>query len=361
MHDTSGPPPGNADPPAPQAIAGTAGTAVAARRTRRLVGLAVLVLLLGAASLGSVLIGARALSPDTVWQALTATAGAEADIIVNDIRLPRTALGVMAGVSLGLAGALMQGHTRNPLGDPSILGVTFGAALAVVLGIAFLDITALYTQAWLAFAGAGVAVVVVYLIGSVPGRGPTPVTLALAGTAVSWLAYSVVSGLVLLDRSTMDDFRFWRVGSLVGRDPEILVPMLVVVAAGAVLGLANAGALNALALGEDTARALGHRVGRARVVGLTAITLLTGVTVAACGPIAFVGLIVPHLARGIVGADHRWLLPYSALMGAILLLAADVLGRFLAPPGELQVGIVLALVGAPFFIYIVRRRRLLAL
>ncbi|MFY7070079.1 FecCD family ABC transporter permease [Nocardiopsis changdeensis] len=359
MHDTSGPPPGNADPPAQRAIA--ADTAVAARRSRRLAGLAALVLLLCAASLGSVLIGARALSPDTVWQALTATAGAEADIIVNDIRLPRTALGIMAGVSLGLAGALMQGHTRNPLGDPSILGVTFGAALAVVLGIALFDITALYTQAWLAFAGAGAAAAAVYLIGSVPGRGPTPVTLALAGTAVSWLAYSVVSGLVLLDRSTMDDFRFWRVGALVGRDPEILPPMLAVVAVGTALGLANAGALNALALGEDTAKALGHRVGRARVVGLTAITLLTGVTVAACGPIAFVGLIVPHLARGIVGADHRWLLPYSALMGAILLLAADVLGRFLAPPGELQVGIVLALVGAPFFIYIVRRRRLLAL
>ncbi|MDE3725268.1 iron ABC transporter permease [Nocardiopsis sp. N85] len=357
MYDTSGPPPVTAT----AAPIATAGATVAARRTRRLAGLLLLVLLLGAAALASVLIGARGLTPDIVWRALTDTAGAEADIIVRDIRLPRTALGVLAGISLGMAGALMQGHTRNPLGDPSILGVTFGAALAVVVGIAFFDLTAVHVQTWLAFAGAGVAVVVVYLIGSVPGRGPTPLTLALAGTAVSWLAYSLTSGLVLLDRSTMDDFRFWRVGSLIGRDPEILGPMLPVVIVGVVLGLANAGALNALALGEDTARALGHRVGRARVVGLTAITLLTGVTVAACGPIAFVGLIVPHLARGLVGADHRWLLPYSALMGAVLLLAADVLGRFLAPPGELQVGVVLALVGAPFFIHIVRRRRLLSL
>jgi iron complex transport system permease protein len=332
-----------------------------ARRARRIAGLAVLVLMLGLAVLASVMVGARALSPDTVWRALTATAGGEADIIVHEIRLPRTALGVLAGVSLGLGGALMQGHTRNPLGDPSILGVTFGAALAVVLGIALAGVTGVQAQFALAFGGATLAAVIVYAIGSVPGRGPTPITLALAGTAVSWLCYSLVSGLVLLDQATMDDFRFWRVGSLVGRDPDIVPQLLPFVVAGTFLALTNASALNALALGEDTARALGHRVGRARVAGLLAVTLLTGATVAACGPIAFVGLIVPHVARGVVGADHRWLLPYSALMGAVLLLSADVLGRFLAPPGELQVGVVLALLGAPFFIYVVRRRRLLAL
>lgn len=336
-------------------------SAVAARRSRRVAGLGLLVLLLAAAVAASVLVGARTLDPGTVWQALTADAGPEANTIVNEIRLPRTVLGLLAGISLGLGGALMQGHTRNPLGDPSILGVTFGAALAVVTGIYFFGITALHTQAWFAFAGAGAAVVLVYAVASVPGRGPTPVTLALAGTAVSWLAYSVASGMVLLDQSTMENFRFWRVGSLVGRDPSIIPQMVPVVLIGTVLALANARALNALALGEDTARALGFQVGRARLVGLVAITLLTGITVAACGPIAFVGLIVPHLARGIVGADYRWLIPYSALMGAVLLLAADVLGRFLAPPGELQVGVVLALVGAPFFIYIVRRRRLFAL
>ncbi|MEE2039891.1 iron chelate uptake ABC transporter family permease subunit [Nocardiopsis sp. CT-R113] len=356
MSDTSGPPTGAAP-----GTAHRAGQAVAARRTRRLGGLALLVLLLFLAVAASVLIGARTLGPATVWLALTGTAGSEADIIVNGIRLPRTVLGLLAGVSLGLSGALMQGHTRNPLGDPSILGVTFGAALAVVLGILVLGVTTLSAQAWFAFAGAAAATVLVYVIGSVPGRGPTPVTLALAGTAVSWLAYSLTSGLVLLDQSTMENFRFWRVGSLVGRDPSIIPAMLPVVAIGALLALANARALNALALGEDTARALGFRIGPARATGLVAITLLTGITVAACGPIAFVGLIVPHLARGIVGADYRWLLPYSALMGAILLLTADVLGRFLAPPGELQVGVVLALIGAPFFVHIVRRRRLLAL
>lgn len=336
-------------------------SAVAARRSRRLGGVALLVLLLALAVAASVLVGARTLDPGTVWHALTAEAGPEADTIVNEIRVPRTVLGLLAGISLGLGGALMQGHTRNPLGDPSILGVTSGAALAVVSGIYFLGVTALHTQAWFAFAGAGAAAVLVYAVGSVPGRGPTPVTLALAGTAVSWMAYSLASGLVLLDQSTMENFRFWRVGSLVGRDPSIIPQMVPVVLVGAVLALANARALNALALGEDTARALGFRVGRARLVGLAAVTLLTGITVAACGPIAFVGLVVPHLARGIVGADYRWLIPYSALMGAVLLLAADVLGRFLAPPGELQVGVVLALVGAPFFVYVVRRRRLFAL
>ncbi|MEV2275411.1 iron ABC transporter permease [Nocardiopsis sp. NPDC049922] len=334
---------------------------IGARRARRLAGLGLLVAVLALAALSSVLIGARTLDPGTVWQALSHAAGDEANIIVNEIRLPRTALGLLAGISLGLGGALMQGHTRNPLGDPSILGVTFGAAFAVVLGIYFLGISDLRTQSWLAFGGAGIAVVVVYLIGSVPGRGPTPITLALAGTAVSWLMYSLVSGVVLLDQATMDNFRFWRVGSLTGRDPSVIPQMIPFVVVGVVLALVNARALNALALGEDTARALGFRVGWARVTGLVAITLLTGVTVAACGPIAFVGLIVPHLARAVVGSDHRWLLPYSALLGAILLMAADVLGRFLAPPGELQVGVVLALLGAPFFIYVVRRRRLLTL
>ncbi|PWV55471.1 iron ABC transporter permease [Nocardiopsis sp. L17-MgMaSL7] len=358
MSQTTGPSQGAAGPPRSRE---PARSAVAARRSRRLGGLALLTLLLVLALAASVLVGARTLDPVTVWQALTTGAGPEADTIVNEIRLPRTVLGLLAGISLGLGGALMQGHTRNPLGDPSILGVTFGAALAVVAGIYFFGVTALHTQAWFAFAGAGAAVVLVYAVASVPGRGPTPVTLALAGTAVSWMAYSVASGLVLLDQSTMENFRFWRVGSLSGRDPSIIPQMIPVVLLGAVLALANARALNALALGEDTARALGFRVGRARLVGLVAITLLTGITVAACGPIAFVGLIVPHLARGIVGADYRWLIPYSALMGAVLLLSADILGRFLAPPGELQVGVVLALVGAPFFIHVVRRRRLFAL
>ncbi|MFV2196636.1 FecCD family ABC transporter permease [Nocardiopsis sp. LOL_012] len=335
--------------------------AIGARRSRRIAGLGLLAALLALTAVGSVLIGARTLDPGTVWLALSQQAGDEANIIVGEIRLPRTALGLLAGVSLGLAGALMQGHTRNPLGDPSILGVTFGAAFTVVLGIHFLGITDLTSQAWLALVGGGAAAVVVYLIGSVPGRGPTPITLALAGTAVSWLMYSLVSGIVLLDQDTMENFRFWRVGSLTGRAPSIIGQMLPFVAAGVALALANARALNALALGEDTARALGFRVGWARATGLAAITLLTGVTVAACGPIAFVGLIVPHLARGMVGPDHRWLLPYSALLGAVLLMSADVVGRFLAPPGELQVGVVLALLGAPFFIYVVRRRRLLSL
>ncbi|GHC83335.1 iron ABC transporter permease [Nocardiopsis terrae] len=360
MHDTSGPPPSPVSAPAPDA-SDLRGGVLGARRARRLAGLAALALALGAVVAASVLVGARALDPVTVWQALAGTADREADIIVHQIRLPRTALGVLAGISLGLGGALMQGHTRNPLGDPSILGVTFGAALAVVLGIALAGITAVQAQSALAFGGAALAAVVVYAIGSVPGRGPTPITLALAGTAVSWLCYSVVSGVVLLDRATMDNFRFWRVGSLVGRDPDIIPQLLPFVVVGILLALSNAGALNALALGEDTARALGHRVGRARLTGLVAITLLTGATVAACGPIAFVGLIVPHVARAVAGSDHRWLLPYSALMGAVLLLTADVLGRFLAPPGELQVGVVLALIGAPFFIYVVRRRRLLSL
>ncbi|PRY02166.1 FecCD family ABC transporter permease [Allonocardiopsis opalescens] len=352
--------PTTATPPAAAAVA-AGPPETGARRRRRAVGLLVLLAALAAAVVASVTVGTNPLSPGTVWQALTSTAGPEADVIVHEIRLPRTLLGLLAGAALGLAGTLMQGHTRNPLGDPGLLGVTHGAALAVVLCIALLGVTDLLGLAWFGFAGAALAAVAVYLVGSTRGRGPTPLSLALAGTAVSWLTYSLVSAIVLMDQQTMESFRFWRVGSLVGRDPAILPQMLPFLLVGVVLALANGPALNALALGDDVARSLGHRVGRARVVGLLAITLLTGVTVGACGPIAFVGLIVPHLARGITGADYRWLLPYSALLGAALLVAADVIGRVVAPPGELQVGIVLAIIGAPFFIALVRRRRLVRL
>jgi iron complex transport system permease protein len=268
-------------------------------------------------------------------------------------------LGLLAGAALGLAGALMQGHTRNPLADPGLLGVNAGAAFLVVVGIYVFGISSLSGYVWFAFAGALGASVAVFALGAVgPRGGATPVTLAVAGAAVSALLYGLTSAVILTDVRTLDAYRFWNVGSLAGREPAIAGQVAPFLLAGALIALATAPALNALSLGDDVARSLGHSVRRTRGLGVAAITLLAGSATAACGPIAFLGLIVPHVVRSFTGPDHRWLLPASALSGAVLLLTADVVGRVVARPGELQVGIVLALLGAPFFIALVRRRKL---
>jgi iron complex transport system permease protein len=330
-----------------------AGTAL---RRRRAGGLAVLVAAVALGLLAGVAVGARVLPPAEVWAAIVAPDGGEAAIIVRELRLPRTLLALAAGAALGLAGALIQGHTRNPLADPGLLGVNAGAAFAVVLAIYALGITQPLGYVWFAFGGALVASVVVLSLGSTGPAGATPVTLALAGAAVTAFLTSLTYAVVIADVDTLDAYRFWAVGSVAGRDLDVLAPVLPFLAAGLLLGLANAPGLNTLALGEDVARSLGQRVRLTRAVGVAAVTLLTGSAVAACGPIAFLGLVVPHVARAVTGPDHRWLLPYSALAGSATLLLADVLGRVVVRPGELQVGIVLALVGAPVFVAIVRRR-----
>ncbi|WP_228122476.1 FecCD family ABC transporter permease [Saccharothrix syringae] len=318
--------------------------------------LSLLLGLLLAVVLASIALGARDIPPDGVWKALTAPTGTEDDLVVRGLRVPRTLFGLVVGAALGVGGALMQGHTRNPLADPGILGVTQGASFAVVLSISALGVADVRGYVWFAFAGALAAGVVVFLLGSGPS-GPTPVTLALAGAAVSALMNGLVSALVLLDRQGLDAFRFWQLGGIAGREPVVLWQLLPFLLLGLALAAFNATGLNALALGDDVARSLGHRVAATRVVGLVAITLLVGGSVAACGPIAFVGLVVPHLARALSGPDHRWLLPFAAVLGAAVLLAADVVGRVVARPGELPVGIVMALVGAPVFIALVRRRK----
>ncbi|MFI6509202.1 FecCD family ABC transporter permease [Streptosporangium sp. NPDC050855] len=327
-------------------------------RRRRLLVLGGLSAALAVAVVLSVAVGARPVPPADVWHALTAPTGTENDIVVRSLRLPRTAIGVMAGVALGVAGALMQGHTRNPLADPGLLGVTQGAAFAMVLAILALGVTGPYGYIWFGLAGALLASAGVFALGMAGGRGgPTPVTLALAGTAVSAFLYALTSALVLLDEQTMDIFRFWQAGSIAAKGPDVAWQVLPFIVAGLVVALVNAPGLNALSLGEDVARSLGRNVTLTRAVGITAITLLTGASVAACGSLAFIGLIVPHLARPLSGPDHRWLLPYSGLAGATILLLADVIGRVVAHPGELEVGVVLALAGAPFFIVLVRRRK----
>ena len=331
------------------------------RRARMLGGLGILLFLLAVAALSSLAVGARSIAAADVWSALVDPSGSDDDVVVRALRLPRTLLGVAVGVALGVAGALIQGHTRNPLADPGLLGVSSGAAFAVCLAVYAFGISSGIGSVWFALVGALVAAVAVFLLGSIGDGGGTPVTLALAGAAVTAFLTALTSALVLVDASTLDAYRFWVVGSLVGRGEDVLPSVLPFLVVGLLLAAVNAPALNTLQMGDDVARGLGARIGLARACGVAAVTLLTGAAVAVTGPIAFVGLVVPHVARAITGPDHRWLLPYAGLLGAVLLIAADVVGRVLVRPAELPVGLVLAFVGAPFFIALVRRRRLVTL
>jgi len=333
------------------------------RKAARLgLGLLLLAMALVAIALLSLTTGARAIPAETVWRALTAYDPASTEHrIIWDLRLPRTIVGLLVGAALGLAGAVLQGATRNPLADPSILGINAGAALAVVLGVAFFGLTQLSTYVWLAFIGAGAAMLVVYAVASLGREGATPVKLALAGAAITAVLQSVINAILLTSPRTLDEVRFWQVGSLAGRSIDIVLQVAPFLLAGAVLALATARLLDGLSMGDDVARALGQRIGLSRGLAGLAAVILAGAATAAAGPIAFVGLTVPHVARAVTGPGYRWILPYSMVMAPILLLGADVVGRVISPPGEVQVGIVTAFIGAPFFIALVRRRKLAAL
>jgi iron complex transport system permease protein len=329
------------------------------RRSGRALGLialfGVLILMIGL----SLAIGSRSIPFHTVLDTFTERNLNDADqLIVFSLRGPRTAIGLLVGLALGLAGACMQGVSRNPLADPGLLGVNAGAALAVVLGIYIFGVTSLLGYVWFAFAGAAIVSVLVYALGSIGREGATPVKLALAGAAISALLLSFTTMILLLDINALDQFRFWTAGSLAGRGGQIAMQVLPFIVVGAVMALVSGRLLNALSLGDDVARSLGARVGLARAFSATSIVLLAGAATAAAGPIGFVGLTIPHVARSITGPDYRWVLPYSAVMAPILLLGADIIGRIVVRPGELQVGIVTALIGAPFFIALVRRRKL---
>ncbi|WP_247194871.1 FecCD family ABC transporter permease [Streptomyces scabiei] len=308
--------------------------------------------------------GALGVPLDQVWHTLLGDApDARVDTVIWSVRLPRTALGLATGAALGLSGALMQALTRNPLADPGILGVSAGAAFAVVLSVGVLGISSLYGYIWFAFGGAFAASVLVYLLGGLGRSGSTPVKLALAGVAVTSLLFSLTSAIALTDPDALNRYRFWSAGSLADQDEGVLLRVLPFLAVGALLALACAPALNSLALGDDVAKSLGLKLGLVRVQGVVAVTLLTGGAVAVIGPVVFVGLVVPHIARVLaqlagIGPDHRWLLPLSAVLAPCLLLAADIAGRLIARPTEIQAGILVAFLGGPFFIALVRRRRL---
>ncbi|TSE01427.1 iron ABC transporter permease [Skermania sp. ID1734] len=333
---------------------GEHGTVTAHRR--RQAGLAALTTIVVAAGVLGIVVGAQAIPLSGIWHALVSPTGLPTDQIVTSLRLPRTVLCLAVGIALGTAGALIQGHTRNPLADPGLLGLTAGAALLVVISMYAFGLRNPDQYVWFALAGSLVAGIVVFGVASVGGGNASPLNLALAGAAITFGLQALTNALVLQDTFSLDGYRLWVVGSAAGRDISVFWQVLPFLAVGLVLAVINIPALNGLNLGDDVARSLGINVAGARVIGLLSITLLAGAATAACGPIAFIGLIVPHLARGWVGPDYRWLVPYSALLGGLTLLVADIVGRIVVAPAELHVGIVTALIGAPVFIALVRRK-----
>jgi iron complex transport system permease protein len=340
-------------------------TSTRAPSARRVFGVAVVALLVVAVAAAlSIFVGTRQFDPATVLAALTGRAGEEAHAIVMGQRVPRTLLGIVGGAALAVGGALTQAHTRNPLADPGLLGVTAGSALAVVLAISLLGVSTPAGYLWFAFAGALVGTVLVGIFGSVATRrrDAGPASLVLAGAAVSALLGAVTGVILLLDTATLDVYRFWTVGSLAGgRGTEALGVVWPFLVLGLMLALAQAPALNALALGDDIATSLGRNVAGTRVLGLAAIVLLVGGAVACIGSLGFVGLVAPHLVRRLCRDDQRALLPLSAAAGALLVLLADIIGRVVVAPNEIPVGITLGVLGGPAFLVLVvrsaRRRR----
>jgi len=303
-------------------------------------------------------LGARQVSPAAIWAVLSSADTSSTDsTIIWALRVPRTIIGLLVGAALGLSGALLQGATRNPLADPSILGIQAGATLAVVAGIALLGLGP-GQYAWLALGGAGLAMIAVYAIASIGREGATPIKLALAGAAMTAALMSVVNAVLLMSPITLDQLRFWQVGSLAGRDISIVGEIGPFFVVGIALSLVLGPALNGLAMGEDVAKGLGQNTRLNRGLAGLAAVILAGAATAAAGPIAFVGLTVPHMARAMAGSNYRWILPYSMVLAPILLLGSDVVGRIIARPGEVQVGIITAALGAPFFIALIRRRKL---
>jgi iron complex transport system permease protein len=324
------------------------------RRAVRAFGLVLAVSILVLVALASIAIGAKELSLGQVWHGLFEDSGTYGDVVVAE-RMSRTVLGLLAGAALGLAGAVLQALTRNPLADPGLLGINAGASAAVVTAITYLGITSLSGYVWFAFFGAAAVGALVWFLGG--SRGATPVRLALAGTALSAALYGYLQAVMIMDDAALGKMRFWTVGSLSSATDSTIRQVVPFLLAGTVLALALARPLNAMAMGDDTAKALGANLNRTRALSMLAATVLCGAATAACGPIVFVGLMVPHVVRSFTGPDLRWILPYAALLSPVLLLGADVVGRIVARPAELQVGIVTAILGGPVFIYLVRRRR----
>lgn len=328
------------------------------RRPRRLrvVWLAALLLVVAVLAVASIALGAR----EVAWAEIVSALGGTSDsfdeaAIVK--RIPRTILALLVGAALGLSGSVMQGVTRNPLADPGILGVNTGAALAVAIGVAWFGLWTYTGYIWTAIAGAAVTAVFVYAVGSLGRGGATPLKLALAGAATSAALASFITAVVLGRNDIASVLRSWQIGGVGGGSFDAIAQVLPFLLVGTVISLLSARALNSLALGDELAAGLGENVVLARTGAALGAVVLCGAATAVAGPIAFVGLVVPHVCRLLVGPDHRWLLPFSALGGAVLLTVSDIVGRVVARPSEIDVGIVTAFVGAPFFVWLIRRQK----
>jgi iron complex transport system permease protein len=326
-------------------------------RRRKLTGLCLGLVLLAALMLASVLFGIHQFSIRELWAAYSQFDGSNDHLILRTTRVPRAFIAAAVGACLAVAGAVMQALTRNPLASPSVFGVNSGASLFIVIGlVAFGPLLTLGNMIWIAFAGAACTSAFVYALGTSGRSAFEPIRLTLAGAAVAAFASSVTSGLILINKQSLETALFWMIGSVSGRQLEHLLIVLPYMLIGLVLAASLAGSLNLMALGDDSARSLGQRMMLTRMLAGLSVVLLAGSSVAAAGPIAFVGLVVPHLCRSFTGPDHRWLIPYCALGGALLLVAADLASRFILMPKEVPVGVATALIGVPFLIHVARRR-----
>ena len=316
-----------------------------------LIGLLLVMMLMVA----SVVYGLTSITWTTAWRAFTQFDGSNAHIIIIENRVPRALIGAAVGASLAVAGALMQAITRNPLASPSILGVNAGASFVIVIAVTFFSVSSLTTFSWLAFLGAAFASILVYVLGSLGREGLTPMKLTLAGAAMAAMFSSLTQGMLVLNEKALEDVLFWLAGSIEGRSLAMLYSVLPYIGIGLIGALLISTKINTLVIGEDVAKGLGQRTLLVKAGAALFIVFLAGGSVAVAGPIGFIGIVVPHVARFFTGPDYRWVIPYSAILGAILLLSADIAARYVILPLEAPVGVLTAVIGTPFFIYIARR------
>jgi iron complex transport system permease protein len=322
---------------------------------QRFLGLIIAILLLLLLICASIVYGYTDTTWKMAWDAFQSNNGSNEHLVIETVRLPRALIAAAVGSSLAIAGVLMQTLTKNPLASPDIFGVNAGAGFAVVIGVTLFSMGNLQAIAGVAFLGAAVAAIGVYAIGSVGREGLTPIKLTLAGAAIAAMFSSFTQGFLVIDEAALEQVLFWLAGSVQGRKLEILTSVLPYLVIGWVGSLLIAPKMNVLSMGEDVAKGLGLHTGFLKIGLAIVIILLSGGSVAIAGPIGFVGIVIPHVTRSIVGIDHRWVIPFSGLLGGILLLAADILARYVIMPQEVPVGVMTAIIGTPFFIYIARR------
>lgn len=324
-------------------------------RVLLLPGLGVCAVVLGVTLLWSIALGAADITPDVVYEALTEYDETNFDhLIIQTVRLPRVLAGVLVGAALATAGAIMQGLTRNPLADSGLLGINAGAAFAVVMTVYLFGNPPLTVYAIAALTGAGIAAGLVYGLGSLGRGGATPLRLTLAGVILTAFVSSLTTVILIRDQETLDKIRFWTAGSLAGRDIPLVSHIAPLVLIGLAAALLISRQITTISLGEDVAKGLGQNTLRVKAAAALIVVVLSGGAVALAGPIGFVGLIIPHVVRFIAGVDYRWIIPYSALLGAMLVTVADVAARVIIRPQEMPVGVMMAMLGAPFFIYLAR-------